>query len=158
LITRRSALLASGISLLVAHRLGHGQPAAAIPRVGVLSLASESVNAPLRVAFAQGMHDLGWLEGKNVEYRLAYANSDLDQMDALANELLVQKVEVIVVGSTQATVAARRATKTIPIVMIAVSNVVGAGFVESLAKPGGNITGIVSQTEVLLGKVIENPP
>jgi putative ABC transport system substrate-binding protein len=148
-------LLAAGASLLVAHRLSRGQPAATIRRVGVLSLASESVNASLRMALAQGMRDLGWLEGKNVEYRLAYANGDLDQMDAMAKELLVQKVEVIVVGSSQATVAAQRATKTIPIVMIAVSNVVGAGFVESLAKPGGNITGMVSQTEVLLGKVIE---
>jgi putative tryptophan/tyrosine transport system substrate-binding protein len=154
-ITRRSVLLAGGISLLVAHRLSHGQPTATIRRVGVLSLGSESLGAPFRMALAQGMRDLGWVEGKNVEYRLAYANSDLHRLGALANELLVQKVEVIVVGSTQATVAAQRATKTTPIVMIAVSNVVGAGFVESLAKPGGNITGIVSQTEVLLGKVIE---
>jgi putative tryptophan/tyrosine transport system substrate-binding protein len=68
---------------------------------------------------------------------------------------MAQKVEVILVGSSQATVAARRATKTIPIVMIAVSDAVGAGFVESLPKPGGNITGIAGDIDVVLGKVIE---
>jgi putative tryptophan/tyrosine transport system substrate-binding protein len=154
-ITRRRVLLAGGISLLVAHRLSHGQPGATIRRVGVLSSASVSVNAPLRAAIVQGMHDLGWLEGKNVEYRLVYTNSDLDRLDTLANELLVQKVEVIVVGSGQATAAAQRATKKIPIVMISVSNPLAAGFVESLAKPGGNITGIAGDIEVVLTKVIE---
>jgi putative ABC transport system substrate-binding protein len=148
-------LLAGGISLLVAHRLSFGQPAAAIRRVGVLSSASVSVNAPLRVALVQGMRDLGWVEGENVEYRFVYAKGDVGQMDALANELLAQKVEVILVGSGQATGAAQRATKTIPIVMIAISDAVGAGFVESLARPGGNITGVAGAIDVVLGKVIE---
>ena len=100
------------------------------------------------------MHDLGWLEGKNVEYRFVYANGDVDRLDALAGELVGQKVEVIVVSSPQAARAAQRATKTIPIVMAGVSNAVGAGFVASLAKPGGNITGITSQQEEVLGKLI----
>jgi hypothetical protein len=66
-ITRRSVLLAGGIGLLVAHRLGHGQAAATIRRVGMLLLASDAAGTHLRAAFKQGMHDLGWLEGKNVE-------------------------------------------------------------------------------------------
>ena len=75
------------------------------------------------------MHDLGWLEGKNVEYRFVYADGDVDRMDALVSELIGQKVEVIMVATTPATRAARQATKTIPIVMAGVSNAVGAGFV-----------------------------
>ena len=154
MITRRSVLLAGGIGLLVAHRLSRGQPAATIRRVGMLQFSSEAAGAHLRAAFTQGMHDLGWLEGKNVEYRIVYANGDVDRLDALAGELVGQKVEVIVVSSSQAARAAQRATKTIPIVMAGVSNAVGAGFVASLAKPGGNITGITSQQEEVLGKLI----
>ena len=152
--TRRSVLLAGGIGLLVAHRLSHGQPAATIRRVGLLSFSSESAGAPLRAALKQGMHDLGWWEGKNVEYLFVYANGDVDRLDALASELIGQKAEVIVVSSQQTAGAAQRATKTIPIVMAGASNAVGAGFVASLAKPEGNITGFTSQQEDVLGKLI----
>ena len=100
------------------------------------------------------MHDLGWVEGKNVDYRFVYANGDVDRLDALAGELIGQKVEVIVVSSQQTAGAAQRATKTIPIVMAGVANAVGAGFVASLANPGGNITGFTSQQEEVLGKLI----
>jgi putative ABC transport system substrate-binding protein len=155
LTTRRSVLLAGGIGLLVAHRLSPGQPAATIRRVGMLSVLSEPATADLRPAFIQGMLDLGWLEAKNVEYRFAYADGDADRLDALATELIGQKVEVLVTGSPPATRAAQRATKTLPIVMASVSNAVGNGFVASLAKPGGNITGITTQQEEGLGKLIE---
>ena len=154
MITRRRFSLAGGIGLLVAHRLSRGQPAATIRRVGLLQFASEAAGAHLRAAFKQGMHDLGWLEGKNVEYRFVYADGDVDRLDALANELIVQKVEVIVLGSWQAALAAQRATKTIPTVIANVSNAVGAGLVASLAKPGGNVTGITGQQEEVLGKLI----
>jgi putative ABC transport system substrate-binding protein len=100
------------------------------------------------------MHNLGWLEGKNVEYRVAYANGDVDRLDAAVSELIGQKVEVIMTSTSQAARAAQRATKTIPIVMAGVSNAVGAGFVASLAKPGGNITGYTSQQDEVLGKLI----
>jgi putative tryptophan/tyrosine transport system substrate-binding protein len=152
-ITRRSVLLAGGIGLLVAHRLSRGQPAATIRRVGMLVFASEPATAHFRAAFKQGMHDLGWLEGKNVEFRVVYANGDVGGLDALASELVGQKVEVIVV-SPQAARAAQRATKTIPIVMAGAANAVGNGFVASLARPGGNITGISNQVEEVLGKLI----
>jgi putative ABC transport system substrate-binding protein len=145
-ITRRSVLLAGGIGLLVAHRLAHGQPAATIHRVGLLSIGSEAAGAHLRAALKQGMHDLGWMEGKNVEYRFVFANGDVARLDALAGEL--------VVSSQQTAGAAQRTTKTIPIVMAGVSNAVGAALVASLAKPGGNITGFTSQQEEVLGKLI----
>jgi putative ABC transport system substrate-binding protein len=153
-ITRRSALLVGVIGPLVAHRQSRGQPTAAIRRVGLLFLASDAATAHFRAAFKQGMHDLGWLEGKNVEYRFVSANGDVDRLDALASELIGQKVEVIVAGSSAVTRAAQRATKTIPILMVGVSNAIGTGFVASLAKPGGNITGISNQREEVLGKLI----
>jgi len=153
-ITRRSVLLAGGLGL-VAHRIGHGQPAMAIRRVGGLSLASEATHAKLRAALVQGMRDLGWLEGKNVEYRIVYADGAVERLDTLASELIGQKVEVIVVSAQQTARAAQRATKTIPIVMAGVSNAVGAGFVAGLAKPGANITGFTSQQEEVLGKLIQ---
>ena len=154
MISRRAVLLAGSIGLLVAHPLGRGQPAATIRRVGVLSLGSEADTAHIYAALKQGMRDLGWLEGKNVEYRFVYADGDVDRMDTLASKLIGQKVEVIVVANAPATRAAQRATNTIPIVMAGVSNAVGAGFVASLAKPGGTITGITPQTEEILGKLI----
>ena len=73
MITRRGVLRAGGISLLVAHRLSRGQPAATIHRIGWLALASETSAANLLAALKQGMHDLGWQEGTNIEYRIVYS-------------------------------------------------------------------------------------
>ena len=154
MITRRSVLLAGGVGLLVAHRMSYGQPAGTIRRVGLLSGASEATAAHLGTAFKQGMHELGWTEGKNIEYRALYANGNVNRLDALVGELISQKAEVIVVSSQRAARAAQQGTRTIPIVMAGVSNAVGEGFVASLAKPGGNITGFTSQQEEVLGKLI----
>jgi putative ABC transport system substrate-binding protein len=153
-ITRRNVLLACGIGLLVTHRLSRGQPAATIRRVGLLWTSSEAASKDLRVAFIQGMQGLGWLEGKNVEYRFVYANGDVDRLDTLASELIGQKVDVILVGSGQSAQAAQRATKTLPIVLAGVGNAVGAGLVAGLPKPEGNITGFTSQQDEVLGKLI----
>jgi putative ABC transport system substrate-binding protein len=146
--------LLAGVSLLVAHRLSLGQPAATIRRVGWLSLGSEAAVANLDAAFKQGMYELGWLEGKNVEYRMAYANSDASRLDALARELVRHQVDVILVGNGQSASAAQRATKIIPIVMAGLANAVGTGLIASLAKPGGNVTGFTSQQDEVLGKLI----
>ena len=154
MITRRNVLLAGGIGLLVAYGLSRGQAPSTLRRVGVLVLGSEATGGQLRAALTQGMLDLGWPEGKSVEYRVAYANGQVDRLGALADELVGQKVEVIVVSSQQAARAAQRASKTIPIVMAGVSDAVGAGFVASLAKPGGNTTGFTSQQEEVVGKLI----
>ena len=154
MITRRCIVLAGGAGLLVAHRLSLGQPAATIRRVGYLAFGSEATNAHLRTAFSQGMQDLGWLEGKNVEYRFVYANGDVHRLDALASELIGQQVSVILVGSGQSAHAAQQATKTLPIVLAGVGNAVGVGLVASLAKPGGNITGFTAQQDEVLGKLI----
>jgi ABC-type uncharacterized transport system substrate-binding protein len=110
-ITRRDVLLAGGIGLLVAHGLSRGQAPSILRRVGVLVLGSEAAGGHLRAALMQGMLDLGWPEGKSVEYRVAYANGNVDRLDALAGELVEQKVEVIVVSSQQAARAAQRACR-----------------------------------------------
>src|SRR3954452_12729600 len=144
--TRRGVLMAGG-GLLVAQGLGRGQPAAAGPRVGLLWFASKASSAHLSKAFQAGMLDLGWIEGKNVDYRFAYANGVVDRLEALAGELIGQKVDVIVVGSSQSAGAAHRATDTVSIVLAGVGSAVGAGLVASLAKPGGNITGFTSQQD-----------
>jgi putative ABC transport system substrate-binding protein len=154
-ITRRGVLLVGGIALIAANPLSHGQAASTIRRVGVLLISSEATGAHLRAAFTQAMHDLGWLEGKNIEYRIVSADGDVGRLDALANKLIEQEVEVIVASSSATALAAQRATKTTPIVMVAVSNAVGLGLVASLAKPKANITGISNQREEVLGKLIE---
>jgi len=100
------------------------------------------------------MQDLGWTDGKNVGYRYVYADNDVGRLDVLAAELVGQRVDVILVGSSQSAEAARRATKTVPIVLAGVANAVGAGLVSSLAKPGGNITGFTSQQDEVLGKLV----
>jgi len=153
-ITRRSVLRAGSIVLLVVNGLSRGQPAATIPRVGLLWFASEASSAHLWKAFKEGMHDLGWLEGKSIEYRFVYANGDADRLRVLADELIGQKVAVIVVGSSQSAGAAHRATKTVPIVLAGVGNAVRAGLVASLAKPDGNITGFTSQQDEVVGKLV----
>ena len=155
MVTRRRLLLTGGIGLIVVHPLSRGQPASVIHRVGVLLTTSEATNAHLRAAFNQAMRDLGWVEGTNIEYRIVSASGDVDRLDALANELIRQNVELIVAASSAGTRAAQRATKTIPIVMVAASNAVDSGFVASLAKPGGNITGVSNQREEALQKLIE---
>ena len=154
MITRRRILQAGGVALLVAHRASSGQPAATVPRVGLLAFASEASSAHLWKAFKEGMHDLGWLEGKSIEYRFVSADGDVDRLEARAGELIGQKVDVIMVGSSQSAHAAQQATKTIAIVMAGVANAVGAGLVASLAKPGSNITGFTSQQDDVLGKLI----
>ena len=153
-IDRRTFIGTIAGGFVIARSLARAQPTATIRRVGWLSLASESASALLYASFNQGMQDLGWLEGKNVEYRFVYADGDVNRVNALANELIGQKVDVIAVGNAAGTRALQRATKTIPIVMAYVSNPVGNGFVASLAKPGGNITGIANLQDEVLGKLI----
>ena len=152
-MSRRDLVLAGGMVLLSAHRPSRGQPAS-IHRVGWFSIGTEASASHLYAAFTQTMRDLGWQDGKHVEYRSVYADGDTSRLDGLARELIGQNVNVIVLGAAAAAYAAQRATRTTPIVMAGVANAVGAGFVASLAEPGANITGVTSQQEEALGKLI----
>ena len=124
-------------------------------RVGFLGISTPVAASHLVEALKHGMRELGWREGSNVEYRFGFAGSDANRLDNLVAELIEQKVELIVAPGNLSVRAAQRATKTIPIVMTNVANAVGLGFVASLARPGGNITGISAQQEEALGKLVE---
>jgi putative ABC transport system substrate-binding protein len=127
-----------------------------VPRVGYMTSTSNSNDpGPSGQAFRQGLQDLGYIEGKNilVEYRYIEGNPEL--IPAFIAELLALKVDVIVANSPTAIRGAKQATKTVPIVMVTTQDPVAAGIVDSLARPGGNITGLTFLTRELSGKRLE---
>ncbi|MBI2180680.1 MAG: ABC transporter substrate-binding protein [Deltaproteobacteria bacterium] len=126
-----------------------------IPRIGYLSSLSASSDSSRNDAFRQGLKELGYVEEKNVAIEYEFAQGKLDRLPDLAGELVRLKVDVIVVGGSTATRAAKNATKLIPIVMINVTDPVVLGFIVSLARPGGNITGLSNLAPELGGKRLE---
>jgi ABC-type uncharacterized transport system substrate-binding protein len=135
--------------------LAQAQQPTQIPRIGFLGGAAPSANADRREAFRQRMRELGYVEGKNILLEYRYAEGKLDRLPALAAELARLKVDVIVTGGGGATRAAKEATNTIPIVMAQVPDPIADGFVASLARPGGNITGLSALGPELSGKRLE---
>jgi putative ABC transport system substrate-binding protein len=131
------------------------QQAGKIPRIGYLDAVSLSVNAARTEAFRQGLRELGYVEGKNIVIEWRSAEGKLDRLPALASELVGLKVGVIVSAGASATRPAKEATATIPIVMTQDSDPVGTGLVASLARPGGNITGLSNFAPELSGKRLE---
>jgi putative tryptophan/tyrosine transport system substrate-binding protein len=130
------------VSLLAAPFAADAQQAGKVPRIGFLSLTSRSDRPALLDAFRQALRELGWVEGQNIVIDYRYADGRVDRLPDLAAELVRLKVAVIVSWGTQGVTAARNATKTIPIVMIAVRDPVGIGLIATLARPGGNVTGV----------------
>jgi putative ABC transport system substrate-binding protein len=126
-----------------------------VPRIAYLTANSPSANAARREAFRLGLRELGYEEGKNIVIEWRYAEGKLERNPALAAELVRLKVEVIVTGGDAATRAAKGATSTTPIVMAQSIDPIGYGFVASLARPGGNITGISNLSPELSGKRLE---
>jgi putative tryptophan/tyrosine transport system substrate-binding protein len=126
-----------------------------IPGIGYLIATSPSVIAARIDAFRQGLHELGYVEGKNMVIDYRYAEGKLDRLPALAAELVRLKVEVIVTAGPTDTKTAKEATRTIPIVMTWDYDPVASGFVTSLARPGGNITGLSMLAPELSGKQLE---
>ena len=146
------------VVILCAMLLALGVPARAqqpkkVPRIGWLGAARTSSS---RIeAFRQGLHELGYAEGKNIFIEYRYAEGKLDRLPALAAELVRLKVDVIIAGSPQATRSAKQATSTIPIVMAFDDDPVRQGFVTSLARPGGNVTGLATLAPEISGKQLE---
>src|SRR5437016_42408 len=126
-----------------------------IPRIGYLSPNSPATNPARIEAFRQGLHELGYVEGKNIFIEYRYAEGKLDRLPALAAELARLKVDVIVTTSPSPTRAAKEATVTIPIVFAQDGDPVRSGFVASLARPGGNTTGLSTLAPELSGKRLE---
>jgi len=126
-----------------------------VPWIGWLTGASPSAQLARIEAFRQGLRELGYVEGKNIVIEYRYAEAKLDRLPALAAELVRLKVDVIVSAGSPATRPAKEATATIPIVMAQDSDPVGNGFVASLARPGGNITGLATLAPEISGKQLE---
>ena len=137
MVTRRTVWL-SALGMLTASRV-RAQPARATRRVGLIFFSTQQGWAPYREAFVQRMRELGWEEGRSVTYRSVYANGDVTKLKALTNDLLKEQIDAILVSDSPTAHAARVATSTVPIVFVGLSNVVGNGYVETLARPGGNV-------------------
>ena len=142
-------------TVLLATSAADAQRPTKVPRIGYLNFGSLSVIAARTKAFRQGLHELKYDEGKNIVIDWRSAEGKLDRIPALAAELVRHKVDVIVTGGPTATRPAKEATSTIPIVMAYDPDPVGNGFVASLARPGGNITGLSGLAPEITGKQLE---
>jgi putative ABC transport system substrate-binding protein len=125
-----------------------------VPRIGFVS-SSDPSTEPRFAAFRRGLRDLGYIEGKNILVEYRYAEGKPDELPGLVTELIKLKVDVLVVGFLPAIHAAKQATKTIPIVMVTPVDPVASGIVDSLARPGGNITGVTRLTQDLKKRRLE---
>jgi putative ABC transport system substrate-binding protein len=147
----RVALAAIALGLLVAPLVSEAQQAKKFPRIGVLTGPAD----PGVEAFKQGLRELGYIERENVAIERRSAEGKLERLPDLAAELVQLKVDVIVASSNLAIIALKKATQTSPIVMAIAGDPVGAGFIASLARPGGNITGLTVIAEQLSRKRLE---
>ena len=134
--------------------IAQAQQPAKIPRLGYLAALFIDPSSDLK-AFRQGLAALGYVEGKSVVMEYRYAEGKLDRLPDLAAELVALKVDIIVALNPPSARAAKNATKTIPIVMRSTDDPVATGLVESLARPGGNVTGLTSISTDLIGKRLE---
>jgi putative ABC transport system substrate-binding protein len=141
--------------LAVGDGIAEAQQSTKIPRIGYLNAASPSGTAARTEAFRQGLRNLGYVEGKNIVIEWRSAEGKLERLPALAAELVRLKVDIIVTSGPIPTRAAKEATVTIPIVLAQDSDPVANGFVASLARPGGNITGLSTLRPELSGKQLE---
>jgi putative ABC transport system substrate-binding protein len=143
------------VTLLTVGVIAEAQQPAKVPRIGYLIGGSLSSISNRTEAFRQGLRELGYVEGKNIVIEWRSAEGKLDRLPALAAELVRLKVDVIVSSAASQTPVAKEATKTIPIVMAQDNDPVETGVVASLARPGGNITGLAALTPELSGKRLE---
>jgi putative ABC transport system substrate-binding protein len=133
-------------------RAASAQQAGKVFTVGFLNAGA---NIPEITGLGEALRELGWIEGKNIIWERRYAEDRLDRLPELAAELVRLKVDLIMAPGTLAPLAAKRATATIPIVMTAAGDPAGSGLVSSLARPGGNVTGISLMVPELGGKRLE---
>ncbi len=147
---RRGFILAMAGGLLAAPLVAEGQEAGKVARIGMMSASS----SPLVEAFMQGLRELGYVEGRNVSIEYRWTEGRDERLPGLVADLVRLKVDVIVAAS-QAAVAAKQATTAIPIVMPIITDPVRLGLVGSLARPGGNATGLATQNDELPGKWME---
>src|SRR6058998_3099228 len=145
---KRRVFVTGFAGLLAAPRAAEAQPAGKVPRIGFLSDSRQ----PWDEGFRQGLRELGYVAGHNITIEYRYGEGKFERLPGLAAELVRLNVDLVVAGGTQATSSAKQATGVIPIVMGVSADPVGNGFVASLARPGGNITGLTSLSPDLSGK------
>jgi len=150
---RRAFIAMAAGSILSAPLAGEAQQAGKISQIGLLF--NTPPDAPRLVPFREGLRELGYIEGKNIAFVWRPSHGRTERYTELAGELVRLKVDVIVAPDNPTIAAAQKATKTIPIVMILAMDPVGTGFVGSLARPGGNITGLTTQSPETQGKTLQ---
>lgn len=131
------------------------QQSVRVPRVGFMGNSTEALEANLVGPFRDGLRDLGYVEGRNIVVEYRWAEGKYERFPTLIAELLTAKVDAIVTAGTPAAMAVKKATTTVPLVMVAVGDPVGVGLVPGLARPGGNLTGLSSIAPDLEGKRLE---
>jgi ABC-type uncharacterized transport system substrate-binding protein len=134
--------------------VGRAQPVRT-RRIGFLANGSRTTVSPLEEAFVQGLRELGWVEGQNLAIERRWADGSPDRLPALVAELVQSQVDVIVLSGTTAIRAAQKAGASVPVVFIVLTDPANAGLVSSLARPGGNVTGVASQFEELITKQLQ---
>jgi putative tryptophan/tyrosine transport system substrate-binding protein len=139
---RRTFVRACAGSLIIARSGAGAQSAAKASRVGYLTYATPEQTALLLREFTEGLRELGYVEGRNITIERHYGDGTLNRLPDLAADVVRSRVDVIVTGTNPIAAAAKRATATIPIVMVGTFDPVGAGLVANLARPGGNVTGL----------------
>ena len=147
-------LVALTLAILVVPLASQAQPPAKVARIGYLSAVGGAESPPAE-AFRQGLRELGYVEGHNIAIEFRTAEGKNDRLPALAAELLQLPVDLLVARSTLAARAAKNATTTVPIVMVVDADPVATGLVASLARPGGNLTGLTTVAPGLGGKRLE---
>ena len=156
MISRRVFIGTLTGGLLAAPLAAAAQQAGKVPRIGFLGPSSRSDTSPWVDGFRQGLRELGWVEGKNIVIEYRWAEGRSERVSDLAAELVRLKVDVILAASTSVAVAAKNSTSTIPIVMATGGDPVGIGLVATLARPGGNVTGLSYSVGVeTVGKGLE---
>ena len=151
-ISRRDFIVTLGSAAAAWPLAARGQQSERVRRIGYLSPAKA---APIDAVFIEALRQLGWIEGNNASLEIRYAENDAARLARMADELVRLNVDVIVARGTLGPLAAKRATKTIPIVMASSGDPLGSGLVASLARPGGNVTGMSLMAPDLGGKRLE---
>ena len=155
MIDRRTFVSTAAGALLVTAFPPNAEPAAKVPRIGVLHAVTAASASQTAAAFTQGLREHGYVEGQNVVVERRFADGRTERISEIAAELVRLKLDIIVTTTDVAIAAVKQQTQTIPIVMASSTDPVGTGFVASLAHPGGNVTGLTSISPELSAKRLE---
>jgi putative ABC transport system substrate-binding protein len=151
----RRAFIVGAVASLATPLAAGAQPAGKAARIGRLSPLSAETDVPNLAAFRKGLRELGWIEGQHFTIESRFADGQATRLPDLAAELVRQRVDLILTGSNPGALAAKNATATIPIVMVTTGDPVAGGLVASLARPGGNVTGVTALGQMLNTKRLE---